>query len=71
MALSDEKGKIRSKKVKVSFWFDCQLTHLLDKAAEKYGLSRSDFIRLTLREALTNRGLLHLKQEALYQRKRW
>lgn len=53
MTLSDKKDL-----KKVSFWFDSQIVNLLDKAAEKYGISRSDFIRLTLREALVNRGLL-------------
>lgn len=48
----------KNKRTKVSFWLNNQILELVDQIAERYDLSRSDFIRLTLREALVNRGLL-------------
>ena len=54
---SQNKNK-RNERTKVSFWLSNQVLELVDQVAESYGISRSDYIRLTLRETLVNRGLL-------------
>ena len=50
--------KMNVERTKVSFWLSNQVLKLVDQVAESYGISRSDYIRLTLRETLVNRGLL-------------
>jgi len=54
---SQNKNK-RNERAKVSFWLSNQVLELVDQVAQSYGISRSDYIRLTLRETLVNRGFL-------------
>jgi len=46
------------KEKKIMFRCDSQFVKILDEVSKNYGLSRSDFIRLKLREALVNMGFL-------------
>jgi metal-responsive CopG/Arc/MetJ family transcriptional regulator len=52
------KNKGNKKQTKISFWINTESLEIIDNFSANYGLSRSDFIRLALREALVNRGLL-------------
>jgi metal-responsive CopG/Arc/MetJ family transcriptional regulator len=58
MTTSSIKNKGNIKQTKISFWINTSDLELIDKFSANYSLSRSDFIRLALREALVNRGLL-------------
>jgi hypothetical protein len=50
--------KVNKGQTKVSFWIDIQLANTLDKASKKYSLSKSALMRLVLREAFVQMGLL-------------
>jgi len=56
-------------KTKVSLWISNNVLELVDKVAESYGLSRSDYIRLTLSEALVNMGFLSRERGSLLSAK--
>lgn len=50
--------KSKKEQTKISLWISDELLELVEQISESYGLSRSDLIRLAIREALANRGLL-------------
>jgi metal-responsive CopG/Arc/MetJ family transcriptional regulator len=65
MTSNNTKNK-ENKQTKISLWINNDVLDLISKFACDYDLSRSDFIRLAIREALVNRGLLPRETEPLF-----
>ncbi len=63
--MTSRSGNKKKEQTKISVWLSNQVLELVDQTAKSYGISRSDYVRLTLRQTLVIRGLLPHETQSL------